>query len=146
MGWVEDKFSNRVLVNRALPQLWNAMRDSIGQAVLEYNSRVAGTGQELSSEDCKSNGRFCRRIEKKIDGGVLEVYLDTTDATLKVFQQPSSATKAVCSYRLHDSGLEFFLAMPNGDIAKTPDAACQMAMDEFLFKPFPRQFSNHPEF
>jgi hypothetical protein len=123
------------------------MRESIGQSVIEYNARVSDATNEVSVIDCKSQGRFCRRVERKATTTSLEIYLDEAKASLKIFRQPSGLSESICGYRPQPDGsaVEFFLAMSDGVIAKTSDEACRMAMEDFLFNPFPPQFSASPQ-
>lgn len=148
MGWVEERFASQLLLNKGVPKLWNAMRDSVGQAVIEYNARVPDTAHELTLSDCKAQGRFCRRLERKHTGASLEIYLDESNASLKISLQPSAVSESICGYRLQPSGevVEFFVATPGGAIAKTADEASRMAIEDFLFNPFPRQFSTAPQY
>ncbi|HUA18540.1 MAG TPA: hypothetical protein VMB25_07335 [Bryobacteraceae bacterium] len=146
MGWVEDRFASQTALNQGVPKLWNAIRDCFGKAVLEYNSHVVGTGQELTQSDCTSNGRWCKRLEKRTGSSSLEVYLDISVSSLKMFRQPENIMKVICIYRLaKDGSLELFFRALEGDVVRTPEEACRMAMEEFLFDPFPLPYSISPQ-
>lgn len=134
MGWVEQEFLNRIGLRDHAPELWNKMRDAIGEAVTEYNRRVEGTEYVLSQTDCTSNGELCRRIEKKLDRSWIEVFLDTGDASLKV-QRPPNNISRICQIRTAADGStpEFWHMDAPASAAK----ACEMALREFLFNPAP---------
>jgi hypothetical protein len=62
MGWVEEKFLDKIAIGKLTQPLWDGLRDSIGMAVMEFQHAVPSS--HLARKDCTSRGNFCIRIEK----------------------------------------------------------------------------------
>lgn len=141
MGWVEERFAAQELIKRQTPLLWQQMRDSIGAAVTEYNTRVAETDHGLTLTDCSAR-EYCRRIEKKKLQPLryVEVFLDVEGNTLSIFTFPGNTTTIVCGYaELQDnSQMRFFMQKGSSNEHLSADEACELALEDFLFNPFPR--------
>ena len=146
MGWVDDKFKERLAINSGTSMLWNALRDSIGFCAEEYNDRVKGTEDQLYRADCKASSPLCHRIEKRgATPQAIEIFIDAEEPLLKTLSQPSGTVKTICAYRVKSdkSGVEFFESKADGATeAIHPSVACEMALSEFFFKPFPTQFTS----
>ncbi len=139
MGWVEKKFADQSSYAKGVRRLWDAVRESVDQSIVEFNARVPGALSTLS--DCAAPGKFCLRITKYLDNTALELSLDEVKWTFN--KDPiGSEPKAVCGIRVtpDHSGLEFFTDHePPGDQTLTIEQACKMALEDFLFGPeFPR--------
>jgi len=145
MGWVENTFADEVVYINSIAGLWNAMRDSVGVTVHEFTKRTSGSGIPLTRKDCKARGQYCIRVEKgQQPPSSVEVFLDEQDKTLKVSlpDEPERA-RLVCGYRLKAdrSGLEFFDVVDGTASQLSTEAACEKALRDFLFMPFPRVFA-----
>ena len=84
--------------------LWNEVRDSVGQAALDFNERtkgLRGSGPTFSTKDCKAQGRYCIRIEKQPEGTSIEIFLDASDDSLKSSLNGDEPVR-ICGYRLTD--------------------------------------------
>ena len=125
MGWVADKIAENTVITKKIEGLWNSLRDSVGEAMAEFQIAVAGS--DVHGKDCKARGRFCIRIEKQ--DSFLEVFLDQSHRLVKSANLDSERT--ICGYRLDASrqGLEFFAS----------DPVAVLSADEFLFMPFPER-------
>jgi hypothetical protein len=132
MGWVEDEFLDRAAYGRLTPRLWDSVRDSVGQSVIEFNTTMGSQFVEL--QGCTARGTFCFRIHNIDRDNNIEVFLDTGDLSLKAAVGRGKAIR-VSSYRLMTgrSALEFF--GDEGPLAV--DQVCKKAISEFLFAPFP---------
>jgi hypothetical protein len=141
MGWVKDKFNEHLAYAAETPKLWNRVRDSIGEAVVEFNEGTTGTGNTLDHTDCMAKGKYCTRIHKAIDNSSIEVYLDEDNRSLNILRQGLMASGEICRYRITEDhkGAEFFVKEPHETALRTisVEQACQMAIAEFIFTPFP---------
>jgi len=118
------------------------MRDSIGAAIIEFNEQTSGTPNTLEHTDCMARGRYCARIHKAIDNSSIEIYLDESDRSLNVTRE-GRASRKVCEYRITEDrkAAEFSMSGADGVTrATTPECACEMAIAEFIFTPFPASF------
>lgn len=116
--------------------LSNSLRDSIGEVVVEFNSRVASTTNPISRKDCKSFGQFCQRVEKT-NGEFIEVFFDEENRSVNVKDE---APRPICEYGLDAtrSRLEFFNVEPdNKRTVLSADLVSRLALEKFLFTPFP---------
>jgi hypothetical protein len=135
MGWVADKINENTIINTKIVELWNALRDSIGGALLDFQLSVHDSG--VTAKDCKSRGRFCFRVEKK--GSFMEVFLDMPHHLVKSATLDSEE-KTVCGYRLDATrqGLEFFSVQETQEpFPLSAEIVSKLALEEFLFTPFP---------
>jgi len=133
MGWVEDRFQNEADFKKFVPQLWNAMRDSIGVAISEFNSHMGDkSGEHLEATDCTSMGTYCRRVTRGSGPISIEIFLNAKTRTLTA-RQDGATLITVCGYRIrHDrTGGEFFLES-TGDSIEV-DIACRGALETFIF-------------
>ena len=131
MGWVEDRFQNDSDFKTFVPQLWNAMRDSVGVAISEFNAHTSDASSKyLEAKDCASMGSYCRRVSKGAGPNSIEVFLQEKKRLLEV---KSDGIMPICGYRIKAdrSGAEFFL-VPTGDPISV-DEACQIALEKFIF-------------
>jgi hypothetical protein len=145
VSWVDDEFKERIAINSGTIALWNAMRDSIGLAVSEYNRRVAETDSQLSRSDCSAKSRFCVRVEMKRKDRFIEIFVEENEPVLNVGSQAEQESREICRYRVNAdrSGLELYLKKPDQTTSTiTPEEACKLALHDFLFKPFPVPFAN----
>jgi hypothetical protein len=128
-------------MDREIGTLWKAVRDSIGQAAIEYNQRTNGTYFTLYPSGCTSKSSLCMRIEMKGESArSIEVFIEDSEPILKVYMRRSKETREICRYRLCEdrSRLEFYKEGTDGiDTILTPEHVCEMALSDFLFKPFP---------
>jgi hypothetical protein len=140
MGWVEQEFIDEQTYRQGVPALWDAIRDSIGLAVAEFNERLDGL-QKITAADCTARGRWCRRISKA-DGSNIEIFFDEADRTLRTSTNSAEQPSLVCSYRLKKdrSGLELYCDSPDGTSPLSVDEGCRVALRSFLFIPFPKMF------
>lgn len=135
MAWVEDKIAEHKLISKSLQPLWNTLRDSIGEAVTEFQLNVHDSG--VSCNGCKTRGRYCMRIlrgEKSI-----EVFLDLSDRTVKLAILDGDGVP-VSGYRPNGTGsaLEFFSIAENLPPASiSAEEVSRAALEKFLFSPFP---------
>jgi hypothetical protein len=132
MGWVEEKFQNDSDFKVFVPQLWDAMRDSIGIAISEFNAHSEDVSKKhLEAVDCSSMGSYCRRVTKGY-GPSLEIFLQEKKRTLMI-KQDGSTFKSICGYRIKRdrSGAEFFYE-PTGD-SMDVEVACRAALEIFIF-------------
>lgn len=144
MGWVEDRFRDHLTSTRQIRPFWNELRDSVGRATVDYNQRI-GDADHLDHTDCMARGPLCTRLHKAGNGATLELFLDEEHRQLKAAPSVGGEIRTVCGYRLNAdrTGLEFFRAdvrAPDGTIALTVEEACELAIEEFLFNPFPARF------
>jgi len=139
MGWVKDRFSEHLAYDAEVPKLWNRMRDNIGQAVVEFNEQTAGTPNTLDHTDCMAKGKYCTRIHKAIDNSSIEVYLDESSRTLNCSREGRMLAEKICGYRITEDrkSAEFFEQGQSGTCTISVDEACQKAIAEFIFNPFP---------
>src|ERR1700676_2240532 len=110
MGWVKDRFSEHSAYAAEVPKLWDKMRDSIGEAVTEFNERTSGTPNTLARTDCMSKSKYCVRIQKALNNSSIEVYLDEGDRSLNVSRQDRAPiNNKICGYRITEDhkGAEF---------------------------------------
>jgi hypothetical protein len=131
MGWVGDKFQNDSDFKTFTPQLWNAVRDSIGVAVEEFNAHTSDASfKHLEATDCTSMGTYCRRITRGASS--IEVFLNDRTRTLGV-KMDAATRKEVCGYRIKEdrTGAEFFFKS-TGD-AMDVEIACRVALEVFIF-------------
>jgi hypothetical protein len=147
MGWVKDRFNEHLAYAAEVPRLWNRMRDNVGEAVVEFNERTAGTGNTLDQTDCMAKGKYCTRIHKAIDNSSIEVYLDEGNRSLNVSREGRTAPGEICRYRITEDhkGAEFFVQEPHETALRaiSVDEACQRAIAEFIFTPFPASNLKH---
>jgi hypothetical protein len=140
MGWVKDRFNEHIAYAAEVPKLWNRVRDSVGEAVVEFNERTSGTVHTLDHTDCMAKGKYCTRIHKAIDNSSIEVYLDESNRSLNVSRE-GHTTSEICRYRItgDHKGAEFFVREPHETALRaiSVDEACQRAIAEFIFTPFP---------
>jgi hypothetical protein len=143
MGWVEKRFSDHLRLTREIPRLWDQVRDSIGQAVLEYNARTDGSRNHIDHTDCTARARLCARLHQTRDGSTIEVFLNEDDASLRTATRDGTEN-IVCHYRLmaNAEGLEFFVNKDADTRAVSVVDACEMAIRAFIFNPFPLPFLN----
>lgn len=142
MGWMEDVFVERLAVNRGVGALWNEMRDSVGQALMEYGQRTLNLAvvPAFRSTDCQARGRFCIRVVKHPDAAWLEIFLDQANRVLKTAQE-GGVEKDVCQYRLGDQGLQFYTESEEAGVTPISiESACRKALEKFMLDPFPAQF------
>jgi hypothetical protein len=135
MAWVSDKISENTVISTKIGALWNSLRDSIGDALTEFQLSVHNSG--VSGKDCKARGRFCIRIEK--NDSSIEVFLDLSHRLVKSGSLDLEE-KTLCGYRLDAArqGLEFFAIQDA--LSSSPLSAeevSRIALEEFLFTPFP---------
>src|SRR5258708_203678 len=146
MGWVEDRFQERAIYRLKLGDLWNDLRDSVGTAVQEFNARLFGiiTGSAVKLQNCSARGQYCLRLQKSdsLGGAIIEIFLE--DEALKTSLVNGHPDRVCCFYRVNTdrSGVEFFRNTETGPVVISAEEACQMALDEFLFKPFPPTFND----
>ncbi|HSR07239.1 MAG TPA: hypothetical protein VLM42_08825 [Bryobacteraceae bacterium] len=144
MGWVENTFADELVHMGSIGALWNAMRDSVGVAVQEFAKRTSGCGVTLTRKDCRARGQYCIRVEKGPQPSSIELFLDEEDKAFKVSlsTEPEQA-KQICGYRLTPdrSELEFFEVVDGIGCGLSTETACEKAMRDFLFAPFPRMFA-----
>jgi hypothetical protein len=132
MGWVEDRFQNDSDFKKFVPQLWDAMRDSIGVAISEFNAHSEDASKKhLEAVDCLSMGHYCRRVTKG-HGPSLEIFLQDKKRKLMV-RQDGATFKEVCGYRIKRdrTGAEFFYE-PSGTSVDI-EVACRAALEIFIF-------------
>jgi len=141
MGWVEQAFQDRLAYGQSLPTLWNEVRDSIGQSVVEFNGRTEGSGLSIAVKDCAARGKFCIRVLKVPDQSFVELFLDEDMRCFKI-SQAGSESKNVCGYELtpDKAALTFFIESADGHRAISPDDACKSALHLFILNPFPKLF------
>ena len=135
MGWVKDQIQEEENLPKLLPNLWNAMRDSIGAAADDFNDTISDASDEwLEAVDCQSMGRFCRRVTKCSGMLAIEVFLDVKERELKVSERLQE--QVVCQYRMATDGTraEFFTEGPEGPIILTVEQACRMALKDFILR------------
>lgn len=143
MGWVEKTFLDEVAFRKVVPVLWNEVRDSIGTSREEFNKRMAGsTTVTFSTEDCKSLSAYCLRIRTvPFSTDCVELFLNDGTKTLMMKRGTvDDGLKRICGYRLKGdrSSAEFFVELPDGGTSPiSVESACEMALHEFLFVPFP---------
>ena len=131
MGWVRTKAIHEP---RVVPQLWDEMRDSIGNAVAEFNALESNasdaSSEHLDAKDCTAMGIYCRRVTKAFGAISIEVFLQEEDRTLR------TSRSVVCRYRIRSDGskAEFFLDKPEGSVAISTEEACRLALEEFIFQ------------
>jgi hypothetical protein len=133
MGWVDDRFQNDADLKKFVPQLWDAMRDSIGVAISEFNAHSEDASKKyLEAKDCTSMGTYCRRVTKGSGPTCIEVFLQEKKRTLALRQDGGTHQK-VCEYRIKRdrSGAEFFFDGTGNPIEV--DDACRMALEIFIF-------------
>lgn len=144
MGWVENKFTDELAHMGSIGTLWNAMRDSVGVAVHEFTECTSGCGVTLTRKDCRANGQYCIRVEKGQPLSSIELFLDEEDKALKIsLSTEPEQTKRMCGYWLTPNrlGLEFFDIVDEVTAPLSAETACEKALSEFLFVPFPRMFA-----
>ena len=143
MGWVEQAFEDRIALKRGMVALWNAVRDSVGTAVIEYSQRTEGLCKGFSMDDCKAKGRFCIRIRRGEDTSA-EVYLDESDDSL-MFARAGGDARRVCGYRLRSDrkGLEFFIELDSMASPISVERSCELALAEFMLSPFPSRINDN---
>ncbi len=121
--------------------MWDRVRDSIGAAVFEFNERTKGTPNTIDHTECMAKGQYCTRIHKAIDNSSIEVYLDESDHSLNVLQEGRMSLGKICGYRITEDhkSAEFFMHEPHETASRaiSVDDACQKAVEEFIFNPFP---------
>lgn len=134
MGWVEQKIKDRQAAHRSLHPLWNSLRDSIGGAVLDFQSFV--NFPHIGSQDCKARGSLCVRVEKS-DMSFIEVFLVADDQTIRTARD--DAETIIAKYRLDAkrSNLEFYTESEKGAITVSAEHVSELALCKFLFEPFP---------
>ena len=141
MGWVKDRFDEQAVYAAEVPRLWNRLRDSIGVAMSEFNERAGGTPNTLGRTDCRAKSDYCTRILKSIDNSSIEVYLDERSQSLNASRGGHTAAGKICGYRITEDrkGAEFFVQEPHETALRaiSVDEACQKAIAEFIFTPFP---------
>jgi hypothetical protein len=132
MGWVADKLRDDADYPRLISKLWIDMRDSIGQAVSEFNKTTSEISEDyLAVKDCAAMGQYCRRVTKAFGALWVEVFLDEETRTLNTSQNVT-----VCGYRVKQdrSAAEFFVEDADGP-AIAVEHACQLALKDFIFTP-----------
>jgi hypothetical protein len=96
--------------------------------------------QHSRSHRLHGQGKYCTRIHKAIDNSSIEVYLDESNRSLNVSPE-GRAAREICRYRITEDrkGAEFFVHEPHESAARaiSVDEACQRAIAEFIFTPFP---------
>jgi len=138
MGWVRERINAQVTMAQSLVPLWNTLRDSVGNAITEYNALVSTPSVEHS--DCRARGPLCLRVSKP--GHFIEVFMSEFDQKIKLAQgttgfsgeAESPGDREVCGYRLREdgTGLEFC-----GSSGLSSDEVARLALEEFLFTPSP---------
>jgi len=138
MGWVEDKFLDKIAIGKLTQPLWDGLRDSVGLAVIEFQEMVPSA--TLRSKDCTSRSSYCIRVERN-NGTSLEIYLDTSAQLVHIGSGADEVL--ICSYRLNvdRSNLEFYkeisLCGKSSFETLTAEAVSKMALEKYLFDPFP---------
>ena len=144
MGWVEQKIADYKATAAALTPLWNSVRDSIGEAVtdFQYGIHMPGVGHT----DCRARGKMCVRVQKP--GRFIEIFLSDTDQSIKSASGGTDLTGSredgtildISRYRLKQdrSGLEFYIEGDGGKcVVLSADDVAKRALEKFLFDPFP---------
>ncbi len=136
-GWVENRFLDHIAYERNIPNLWNKVRDNIGQAVEEFNNRTP-LAEHLDHRDCMARGKHCIRLHKAVDNSEIEVFLNETSRLLKT-ATGNHSDKTICKFRLTGDRkeLEFFQDEAQAKTVISADEACESAIGEFIFNPFP---------
>lgn len=134
MGWVEDKIKDRRATEKFTTVLWNALRDSIGDAVTDFQVNVHLP--EVSSKDCKARAPLCMRVEK--GGSFIEIFLVKDDQSIQK-SGDGDGDSLIARYRLKadKSGLQFYREGEGSDVILTADMVARCALEDFLFTPFP---------
>jgi hypothetical protein len=142
MGWVNDKFDEKATYAAEVPRLWKRMRDSIAEAVSDFNHRTNDAANNLNHTDCRAKGNYCTRIQKSIDNSSIEIYLDESAQSLNASRGGHTAHGKVCGYRISGDrkGAEFFAQDAEG-IARaiSVEEACKLAIAEFIFPAMAKQ-------
>jgi hypothetical protein len=136
---VNDRFDEQLAYAAAVPKLWDRMRDSIGEAIREFNERTSCTPNTLQHGACVE-GKYCTRIHKAIDSSSIEVCLEEGARTLNISRQGRRSPEKICGYRITEDrkSAEFFIQDPDGRArSMSVDEACQRTIGEFIFTPFP---------
>jgi len=136
MGWVEDEFQERSDYEQFVPQLWNAMRDSIGVAVTEFNKHTSDAAtNHLTAGDCTAMGKYCRRVAKRFGSVSVEIFLEEKEKALKTSTDPAQPANPICGYRIKAdrSGAEFFENRTEGSVGISTEDACRRALKQFIF-------------
>jgi hypothetical protein len=125
----------------------NSLRDSIGSAVAEFDTSIDESGVSVS--DCAARAKPCMRVQKP--GRFIEIFLSPEDRTIRSAVQENGGHSAeevvVCHYRLNSDmpKLEFFVGKEIGDPrVVSADQVAQLALEQFLFTPFPKNYVHRP--
>jgi len=141
MGWVDDRFKREAATSRKIGPLWDSIRDSIGRAVMEYNRHVSGTDCTVYRADCTAKANMCMRLEMRgTKPRSVEVFIDDNEPSLNVYDGVTKESKEICRYRLNDdlTAIELYSENPDSiSTILTVDSACEKALSNFLFRPFP---------
>jgi hypothetical protein len=144
MGWVEQKIADHLRTKESIVPLWNSLRDSIGEAVTDFQLAVHTPG--VSHGDCRARGRLCIRVQKP--GRFIEIFLPENDQTVQSAPGVTELNgpiedgtiQEICRYRLNKdrSGLEFFIQNDRGETeVLSADEVARRVLEPFLFVPFP---------
>lgn len=144
MGWVAQKIEDYKITARSITPLWNSLRDSVGDAVIEFGQSFNMPGVDHS--DCRARGRLCIRVQKP--GHFIEIFLSESDQSIKLApgimdisgSNEDGTIREICRYRLKKdrSDLEFWMEGKDGEFAvASADDVAKQALEKFLFDPFP---------
>ncbi len=130
MGWVEKRFRAEEAYGVKAGELWDTLRDAVGEAVEEFSERTPKAPVEAS--DCQAKGRYCIRVRKVRGPEVIEIFLNEADKTVEL-QLGAAASRQLCRYSVNEdcTALAFV-----GDMSSQPLSAediCKQALEEFLF-------------
>lgn len=145
MAWVENRFKDRLVYQVEVPRLWDRFRDGVGEAVFEFNDRTKGTPNTLDTTNCMARGTPCVRVHKALDNSSVEIFLDVDQRAIMTGSSTGTKTNWICGYRIASGDppdLELFIESDGVSRIITVDEACEVALGDFIFKPFPSPFIN----
>ena len=130
MGWVEHKIADLQATAKSVTPLWNSLRDSIGEAVTDFQYAIHESG--VKHGDCKARGKMCVRVQKP--DHFIEIFLSEPDQTIQSVIDDGEPQE-IARYRLTEnrSGLEFSIE----NIVVSADDIAKRALETFLFERFP---------